>query len=238
MLLQLPDPPALEKGGDLRKASAGFAAELYWSGVLKGDWDPEKHPRTGEPPNAGWFAEVPGEPRPPAPGWPTKHANKTLRQMVKEALKEAPLAASGPIGAAAAFLIRLYDALSPDELNTGEDRVTAQINSVLGPPKTFEELQEPPTNNRSGYELHHIVEQNPANVEKNSLEKFGRARLEESRNKVWVPRLKHEFITGYFNETDEDDPRQRRRRVVIGEKGFDEQYEIGLARLRFVEVLK
>jgi hypothetical protein len=65
--LQLPDLPTLEKGAGSPEAMARLAASLYWSGLLKADWDPHKHPRTGEPPNRGWFATVSARPTvPPA----------------------------------------------------------------------------------------------------------------------------------------------------------------------------
>lgn len=54
VLLQFPDPPMLAKAEGLDPAA--LAAELFRSGLLKGDWDPDKHPRTGTPPNPGWFA--------------------------------------------------------------------------------------------------------------------------------------------------------------------------------------
>lgn len=58
VLLQLPDPPPLEKGAPAADDWTGLAVELVASGLLKGDWDPVKHPRTGEKPNPGWFADV------------------------------------------------------------------------------------------------------------------------------------------------------------------------------------
>ena len=45
-----------------------------------------------------------------------------------------------------------------------------QARSSLDPPKTLVELQTPPTENVFGYELHHIVEQNPSNIAKSPVE--------------------------------------------------------------------
>jgi len=57
LLRQLPDPSgaADERSGDSEKRR--LARDLIACGLLKADadWD-EKHPRTGEPPNPGWFA--------------------------------------------------------------------------------------------------------------------------------------------------------------------------------------
>jgi hypothetical protein len=57
LLLQLPDPSgaADERSGDSERRR--LASDLIACGLLKADadWD-DKHPRTGEPPNPGWFA--------------------------------------------------------------------------------------------------------------------------------------------------------------------------------------
>lgn len=64
LLLRFPDPPPLTK--DLSGESAAeLARQLADCDLLKADWDPAKHPRTGEAPNPGWFApkdegEIPG----------------------------------------------------------------------------------------------------------------------------------------------------------------------------------
>jgi hypothetical protein len=49
-----------------RLEPAEMARQLYESGLLKVDWDPTAHPRTGEPPNRGWFAPKDGEQSKPA----------------------------------------------------------------------------------------------------------------------------------------------------------------------------
>jgi hypothetical protein len=55
LLLRFPDPPSLAKGR-LARGSAELARQLFASGLLKANWDSSQHPRTGEPPNPGWFA--------------------------------------------------------------------------------------------------------------------------------------------------------------------------------------
>lgn len=57
--MQLPDPPGLAKGVEHPDGILRRARELACSGLLK-VWDPEKHPRTGTPPNPGEFALVHG----------------------------------------------------------------------------------------------------------------------------------------------------------------------------------
>lgn len=55
LLLQFPDPPSLTKDSSAQGAAA-LARQLIEAGLLKADWDAAEHPRTGEPPNPGWFA--------------------------------------------------------------------------------------------------------------------------------------------------------------------------------------
>jgi len=86
VLLQFPDPPPLEKGALAANDWTRLAAELACSGLLKGDWDPAKHPRTGQKPNPGWFADVVREVREVTArmrAWPSPRFNKALRVLVK-----------------------------------------------------------------------------------------------------------------------------------------------------------
>jgi hypothetical protein len=57
LLLQLPDPPASPGAKPDALEKRRLARDLVACGLLKADdgWD-EKHPRTGAPPNPGWFA--------------------------------------------------------------------------------------------------------------------------------------------------------------------------------------
>ena len=55
--MQFPNPPPVAKAVESANDVARRAVELHRSGLLK-DWDPGKHPRTGTPPNPGWFAPV------------------------------------------------------------------------------------------------------------------------------------------------------------------------------------
>jgi len=69
LLLQLPDPPT--SGGsqtDGLEKRQRLAGELAACGLLKADadWD-DKHPRTREPPNPGWFAPTSGGAQPDKP---------------------------------------------------------------------------------------------------------------------------------------------------------------------------
>ncbi len=57
--MQIPDPPPLANERENPDDIARRARELARSALLK-FWDPAKHPRTGTPPNPGWFAPESG----------------------------------------------------------------------------------------------------------------------------------------------------------------------------------
>jgi hypothetical protein len=230
--LRLPDPPPRAKSSMPLEAAIALATELYRSGILKGDWDPSKHPRTGTPPNPGWFTEVPKEPKPPAPSWPSSGVNEAIRAEVRRIAKgvatRALLALTGPVDFALTFL----EAYAPTELNRGEERATAQFRSYFDAPKTLGELQIP-NPDKLGYEPHHIVEQNAAN-----RSKFGDAAIDDPSNIVYIPRLKHEEISAYFNSKPNKTSPYRTFRDSVADLAFQAQREEGLTVLRNVGVLK
>jgi hypothetical protein len=206
--LRFPDPP--HRKGESVKERVSLAAELYWSALLKADddWN-DKHPRTGTKPNPGWFAEKPKDSNLPAkPGWATSVANEKVKKWIAEVggkvvTKAGRLVIEGiPVVDAISTFV---DELEPTELNGGEDRLVVQMRANFDPPKTLDELQEEPTENIAGYERHHIVEQTDDNIQKLFetkgvyLAKFGRDKIEDPSNIVWIPRLKHEQISGYYS---------------------------------------
>ena len=71
--------------------------------------------------------------------------------------------------------------LNSPPLNQGEQQVLEQIRAAADPPKTLDELQQPPTDNVLGYQRHHGVEKNRDNVAKSAavapIDKFGRLAL-------------------------------------------------------------
>jgi hypothetical protein len=253
LLLEFADPPPLAKGAGSEESLASLAEQLFWSGLLKGDWNPDLHPRTGTPPNPGRFAPDPKEAKPPRPqraAWPSKEFNAALRAVAVDfALK---LAETDPRMRTAALILELaIEAIAllreqnPDEdLEASQQRVEDQIYANLQPPKTLEELQTPPQDHLLGYELHHVVEQNDDNVAKDdfaiaeSLRRFGYEALNDPSNLVYVPRLKHEQITAAYNRRFKDDPQGRLTRQVISAEDFNTQREAGLAALREAGVLK
>lgn len=241
VLLQFPDPPPLEKGFPAPADWALLAAELAASRLLKGDWDSAKHPRTGQKPNAGWFAQVVREVRATTArmsGWPSPRFNKALREAVVEVADKGGLSAIGPYADAAAIIWELVQELGPSALNDGEDRAIAQTNAYFDPPKTLEELQSPPTQNTLGYERHHIVEQNDDNVAKTPVVKFGRATIDDPSNLVYIPRLKHELITADFNSVVPVSPPGQTLRDLVDDLDFDEQRSFGFYILRKYGILQ
>ena len=132
----------------------------------------------------------------------------------------------------------IVEALNPGDTNMYEVRLNAQMMAALESPKSLDELQSEPTENRLGFEAHHIVEQNPENIEKRLiyeiaiLQKFGAAAIDAPSNIVWVPRMRHEDITSEYNSIDGSDPLRRRLRDVINQREFSDQRAFGLEELR------
>jgi hypothetical protein len=253
--MQFPDPPSLTKSAEAADEIMRRALELHRSQLLKAEWDPTKHPRTGTPPNRAWFAPVPKETKPPSTipqrtGWPLPHVNKAARELVRWAAQFIERNGAEILlwGAKLDIWIEVFLRIfTPVELNQGEDRLTAQIKSAFQPPKTLDELQQVPAENILGYEQHHIVNQNPANLAKNVFVKFGRELIDDPSNLAWVPRLKHEPITTYYNDKaanvgDYDDKAARIGDLTVREYlntlDFEQQRQEGLRIMRKFGVLK
>ena len=114
---------------------------------------------------------------------------------------------------------------------------------ILLPTKTLAELQRQPQDHLLGYERHHIVEENPANIAKDAriaerAWKFGYDALEDPSNIVYVPRLKHEQITAAYNGSYLGNPAYPRMRAVVIAMDFNAQREAGLQALREVGALQ
>lgn len=311
LLLRFPEPPSLGKSAPAR-GSAELAKQLIESGLLKADWDSAKHPRTGEPPNPGWFAPredapaqvaqnefepkptmsdaepsasrfapivdekkplatIEAEPEPPpndeaGPGQtpeselesaPSKEdlSPRELMKSLREFLKREAfpiIETGGLVDWAASKLsdaiaqtivkLQLLETASPAEVDQIVLRALAEAQAAKDPPRTLAELQTPPTQNAAGYDDHHMVQQNKANIAKSPLvvaiEKFGWNVINAPSNRVWVPRVKHRLITDWYNGVDPNDPKGRRRREVVSDMDYDAQYQDALATLRRFGVLQ
>ena len=98
-------------------------------------------------------------------------------------------------------------------------------------------MQQKPTKNILGYEQHHIVEQNPSNIEKGDIfDKFGIARINDSSNVVWVPHFPHLELSADYSSVEEKGGRTLRDELK--EMSFEEQRQKGLEKLREHGVLK
>jgi hypothetical protein len=252
VLLGFPDPPGLAKDAPA-PGCVELAVQLMASGLLKGDWDPAQHPRVGERPNPGWFAAKPVDPNasPAVPAKPSlvregwraalREVRALLRGTAKEIIEDGRWALWLKPDWRLAIEAALW-AVEASPLLQGEQQVLDRIRAAADPPKTLEELQRSPTENVLGYQRHHVVEQNPDNVAKSpfivAIEKFGRAALDDPSNIVWVPTLKHEQISGYYNAKDDDDTLGRLRRQVVDELDFAGQRAAGEEALRRFGVLK
>ncbi len=55
VLLGIPDPPPLSRSSRSADEMIKFIRDLHWSGMIKGDWDPDEHPRwpAGAPDSQG-----------------------------------------------------------------------------------------------------------------------------------------------------------------------------------------
>jgi hypothetical protein len=240
--IQFPDPPPIGKCVE-NDEERRRAIELYRSGLLKADWDPAKHPRTGAPPNPGRFAP---KPKPasvpsvkPRTGWPLPYVNTAARNAFAEAA--AIFAKTGrflllglPV---VGGLVVFMQAYGPTELNQGEDRLTAQLKAALQASKTLEELQQQPTENLLGYEQHHIVNQNDANLAKDVFLKFGSDLINDPSNVIWIPRLQHECVNAEYSSSSKG-PGSPTVRDLTNKIDFAQQFEIGLRILRKCGALK
>jgi hypothetical protein len=226
--LQIPDLP------NPGKRDYELFFRLFRIGMLKGDWDPDEHPRAGVPPNPGWFAPVPREPKPPAQGRYSVVLGRAIREFIRKYAKQVGFGAIG--GPITEGILTFLDTFSPTELNQGEDRALAEMHAYLDPPKTLEELQN--SSGGPGYDQHHIVLQTDTNIQKRIyVTKFGRDKIDDPGNLVYIPRFKHEEVNGYYEEKP-DDYYGLTRREWIGQFDYKTQYEFGLDALRQYGILK
>jgi len=266
LLLRFPDPPSLTKGGSA-SGSPELAERLLASGLLK-DWDPSKHPRTGEPPNRGWFARKPDEPGtnplapggdsslpdasrgsgsdPPAPEGIWRRGLRALRELLKDTAKEVieagefALWTSPKVRIAVEIALAAMEVVAPVELNVGEQQAIDQSRAAIDPPKSLEDLRTPPTQNVLGYEQHHIVEQNPSNVVKSPIESL----LEKFGRAVIDDPSNIVWVPRLKHElitahyNSKDSDTGRLRRQVASDMDYDAQYAAGLAALQLFGVLE
>jgi hypothetical protein len=78
VLLKIPDLPSLAQRNAMIAEDA-LIKYAHDGGVTAADWNPARHPRTGAPPNPGWFASTDG-------GQKRTEARRIQRQPIKTAI--------------------------------------------------------------------------------------------------------------------------------------------------------
>lgn len=106
------------------------------------------------------------------------------------------------------------------------------VSASLQGPKTLEQLQADAKSPGEGYEIHHIVEQTPADKAG-----FSKEQIESPRNKVRIPTLKHWQLNAWYETPNSDYNNMRPREYVQG-KSWYVRRAVGLDGLRKVGVLK
>lgn len=108
----------------------------------------------------------------------------------------------------------------------------AQIAASLDPPKTLEELQRAVATPKAGYEIHHIVEQTPA-----EQDGYRRSLIDGPENLVRIPTLKHREISAWY-QTKNDQFDELSPRDYLRGKTWEERTRVGLGTLIDHGVLK
>lgn len=106
------------------------------------------------------------------------------------------------------------------------------IYSYLDPPTTLEKLQEAALNPQPGYDVHHIVEQTPA-----ENDDFPRSLIDGPENLVLIPTLKHWQISGWYSRPNPDFGGLSPRDYLRG-KDWAERVRVGEMALIFYGVVQ
>ena len=159
---------------------------------------PGNSPPPGEPP------AIPPQ-RPPT----VQERNNFLKAAAKW------MAAALRVGRSISPFVSAYEAMS--WLDTDRPFMEA----YLDPPKTLEELREAVSEPRSGYHIHHIVEQGPA-----LAAGYLNEQVDAPENLVRIPALKHWEITGWFGRKNENFG-GRSPRDYLRDKGWSERVQVG-----------
>jgi hypothetical protein len=156
-------------------------------------------------------------------------------QIVKQAAKliarlalDAALVESG-VGTAVGAAMLVADAI---ETAAWLKDYVPVIQSYFDAPKSLGELQQNALTSRPGYDIHHIVEQTPA-----ENAGFPRSMIDASENLVSVPRFKHQEISDWYSTTNENFDNLTPREY-LRDKDWNTRTAVGLGALKDVGVLK
>lgn len=186
----------------------------------QGRWTPtdsSKKPSEKEP-----LPEIPAE-RPVS----AQLRNQIVKQLAKWAIKALLVETGmGPVVGTAFLMSDIIEAA------TWLQEYAPAIQSYLDSPKTLDELQQGALTSRPGYDIHHIVEQTPA--EKDG---FPRSMIDAPGNLASVPKFKHQEISDWYSTNNEEfgsiTPRE-----YLRDKDWNTRTRIGLRALRDHGVLK
>jgi hypothetical protein len=106
------------------------------------------------------------------------------------------------------------------------------VSAYLQALKTLEQLQADAKSPAEGFEIHHIVEQTPADKAG-----FSKEQIESPRNKVRIPTIKHWQLNAWYETPNSDYNNMKPREYVQG-KSWYVRRAVGLDGLRKVGVLK
>jgi hypothetical protein len=111
----------------------------------------------------------------------------------------------------------------------------AEIETQLDPPKSLQELHDAVRVDRPGTQIHHIVEQGPA--EKDG---FPRSQIDAPDNLVRIPKQKHQQISDWYSTKNVEDARfdGQSPRDWLRNRSWAERREFGPKVLEDFGVLK
>ncbi|WP_051356863.1 hypothetical protein [Azorhizobium doebereinerae] len=171
------------------------------------------------PSNSAPFEEPPPPipPEPPASPWQAIRLARVAAQWVARAAIANPVTtALVAAGLVAGFWLH--------------ETYGGYISSYLEAPKTLDQLQADVRQPRQGTDVHHIVEQGPAEAEG-----FSRNLIDGPDNLVRISTFKHWEINGYYNRYDEQLGASPRN--YLRGKSWEDRTEFGLKILKQVKVL-
>jgi hypothetical protein len=153
--------------------------------------------------------EIPQE-RPPT----ARERNRVARAVARWVARY-----GGPIGRVIGYAYWLYDEYP-------------YIKAAQDPPKTLGELRQAVSTPEKGYDIHHVVEQTPA-----QQDGYPKNMIESLENKVRIPTYKHWDVTTWY-QTQNDDFGGMSPRDYLRGKSWEERTRVGLDALVLHGVLK
>jgi hypothetical protein len=191
----------------------------------------------GAPPPDGRGDQSPpieSAPEIPAERPATPQARNSVVRRTAEWLRQA-----AALGAAFASDTRVRAVLSAIEATAWIVEYWPEIQSYLDAPKSLEELQDAVDEPRSGYQIHHIVEgQYQSDNAESNAQRFGRDLLESGDNLVLIPRWTHVEISAWYSTPNDEEYGGQSPRDYLRGKSWEEQYNLGIQKLRDFGVLE